>query len=51
MMKHIEFITTSYPDRNPGREVAGLFVEDFAEVLSRHLNVTVLQVTAISADE
>jgi glycosyltransferase involved in cell wall biosynthesis len=42
MMSHVALITTSYPDRNPGSEAAGSFVEDFAEVLSRHLNVTVL---------
>ena len=41
-MKHITIITTSFPDRDPGSEAAGSFVEDFAEVLSRHVGVTVI---------
>jgi glycosyltransferase involved in cell wall biosynthesis len=41
-MKHIAIITTSFPDRDPGSEAAGSFVEDFAEVLSRHVGVTVI---------
>ena len=41
-MKHIVIITTSFPDRDPGSEAAGSFVEDFAEVLSKHVRVTVI---------
>jgi glycosyltransferase involved in cell wall biosynthesis len=51
MMKHIVLITTSYSDRNPGSEAAGSFVEDFAELLSRHLNVTVLAPSSVGGEE
>lgn len=41
-MKHIAIITTSFPDRDPGSAAAGSFVEDFSEVLSNHVGVTVI---------
>ena len=41
-MKHIAIITTSFPERNPGSEAAGSFVEDFAEALSKQVRVTVI---------
>lgn len=39
---HILLITTSFPEQIPGSEAAGSFVEDFAEALSKHINVTVI---------
>lgn len=41
-MRHIALITTSYPEKEPGSEAAGSFVEDFARQLSEHARVTVL---------
>jgi glycosyltransferase involved in cell wall biosynthesis len=38
---HILLISTSYPEQTPGSEAAGSFVEDFAEAVSQHINVTV----------
>lgn len=51
MMKHVALITTSYPDRNPGSEAAGSFVEDFAEALSKHLRITVLAPSLFQGEE
>jgi len=39
---HILLISTSYPEQTPGSEAAGSFVEDFAEAVSQHINVTVV---------
>ena len=39
---HILLISTSYPEQTPGSEAAGSFVEDFAEAVSEHINVTVV---------
>jgi len=39
---HILLITTSYPEQRSGSEAAGSFVEDFAEVLSKHISITVV---------
>ena len=39
---HILLISTSYPEQTPGSEAAGSFVEDFAEAVSGHINVTVV---------
>lgn len=41
-MRHIALITTSYPEKEPGSEAAGSFVEDFARQLSKHARVSVL---------
>jgi glycosyltransferase involved in cell wall biosynthesis len=41
-MPGIALITTSYPDRQPGNEAAGSFVEDFAIELSQSLPVSVI---------
>lgn len=41
-MPHVALITTSYPDRQPGSEAAGSFVEDFALALSKKVRTTVL---------
>ncbi len=41
-MKHLALITTSFPDTSPGSEAAGSFVADFAETLSRYLQVSVI---------
>jgi glycosyltransferase involved in cell wall biosynthesis len=39
---HILLITTSYPEQRSGSEAAGSFVEDFSEVLSKYISVTVV---------
>ncbi|MSR13137.1 MAG: glycosyltransferase [Gammaproteobacteria bacterium] len=42
-MKRCLLITTSYPSRGPaGGEAAGAFVRDFAQILSKHIEVTVV---------
>lgn len=47
-MPHVALITTSYPEKAPGTEAAGSFVEDFALELANHARVTVI---AAGADE
>ena len=41
-MPRVAIITTSYPDKKPGNEAAGSFVEDFAIELSNSLPVSVV---------
>ena len=39
---HLLLITTSFPDNQPGSEVAGFFVTDFTESLALYKEITVI---------
>jgi glycosyltransferase involved in cell wall biosynthesis len=39
---HLVLVTTSYPDKTPGSEAAGSFVEDLALELASYISVTIL---------